>query len=442
MSAFENYRNALWYSIISFFILCLFFYLVGYKEPIPGYQECGRYLLTFFYLGVIILAYNHRLDPRLQIGVIIIGFGLLSFGLNSLYQIYEHNLYGPSTDSYGYFKYALRFKDESYFSFLEHILKYTNFNFDDLGYSSVLYFCHNIAADKEVVVGVQLLFNTIIFALGVIYLYKLCLIIYDGNSRLSSIVVSLWGGMPFLIVTNASGLKEVTFTSLIIMGMYHIIQFKKNKAIWGILNIFLFIGLCLLFRTAIAFALFFAFGIVILFTKSNAKKMEILTVIVLLFSSILLPFIISLMGADYEHVLAVAADRTSRSGASAFQASLYPILGGFLGPFPNMNQLAAYGFMLSFGLWVKDVLSPIFLSNVINIIRTKSLLFYPLLCFCAANILMIIVSGVSLDMRYHITYIPFFLIVALAPFDLVFGKNKLGMIWAMLFLIIIVYNCR
>lgn len=148
------------------------------------------------------------------------------------------------------------------------------------------------------------------------------------------------------------------------------------------------------------------------------------------------------MGVDYEQLSKVSSDRAANSGASVFQASLYPILSGFFGPFPNMNRMFPFGFVFSFGLLIKDFISPLFISNIISIIRIKNIIYYPLLCFCAANILMMIISGVSLDMRYHITYIPFFFIIALAPFNMIFEKYKLWIIWTVLLLIVVVYNYR
>lgn len=75
-------------------------------------------------------------------------------------------------------------------------------------------------------------------------------------------------------------------------------------------------------------------------------------------------------------------------------------------------------------------------------IINREIKWFSILFFCLCNLLMLIVSGTALDMRFHITYIPLFLLISLNSME----KRKFNFIYSVYFvgllLIILVYNSR
>lgn len=430
--------------ICTFILFALYFYLVGYKEEIPKYMEYMRGVITIGYCSVIYMSMDRKISQQLFFAYLFISFLLMSFSLQQVTLYATNTIYGEANDSYTYLNIGIKYKELGLADFWTRILKFSNANLDDLGFTTVLHFCAKLfGRDTVSIATFLLLVNSVMYIIGTYYFYRLCIMVLDDEYR-ARIATGLWAGFSTLITTNAGGLKEVIFTAIIVVAMYHIYVYKKSPVLPHLLRALFFICLCLFFRFAICYALVLSL-LTIIFTNENNKR----TVIKVAFLGILLSgFILSLIlpvltGTTYEHVLNVADNRYAKIKSSSFLVStLLPYISMSLGPFPNMDRIDGKGFMYGFALFLKDFVSPYFISSIYGIIHNYSYRFYPILFYIVCNLIMLPISGAALDIRYHITYIPFFFLLVMAPYNFIFKGYRYYAIMLTVVLIISFYSTR
>lgn len=408
-------KQVLWLTVMIMVIFALYYYMVGYRERIPEYMEYVRWGLMVSYVVMIYWAIHRTLSRPVFWVISFLLFWGLSVIIQTCYLDATHLVFA-GVDSWSYMEFATRYHQLDVWSYWKQLLWSGKFNVDDLGYSTWVYMVAKIVGSNTLAIAYMLmLLNSIAYVVGLFFFDKLGRLVLQDAWR-AEVATGLWGGFSFLIVTNAVGLKEVLFTTLIIMAMYTIYRYKQRPS-WGrLITSLLSIGLTYFFRYAICFALLLSLIVIVITTEQNRKRVIWLMLIAIVFTmpllSILLPL---LMNKSLDDVMATADYRVGRTGASAIQSLLFPILALFFGPFPNLDRTNQYGFMYGFALLFKNLLSPFFLSAIYWVIRRTAYRYFPLVVFVCCNMLMLIVSGVSADMRYHITYIPFFFLLTLWP---------------------------
>lgn len=157
---------------------------------------------------------------------------------------------------------------------------------------------------------------------------------------------------------------------------------------------------------------------------------------------IITPFIIEdVMGLSLEIIVKATAWRIERSAAGqASYAGYLPVLAAVLGPFPIFDRAAIYSIEFSQAVFVKDVLGLSFYLGVYDKINRLDINFLPLIIYIVLNLFMMIFAGVTLDIRYHMTYLPFFFLIAIP-----YLKKKTLWDWgfiAMILVIIYFYGTR
>ena len=106
-----------------------------------------------------------------------------------------------------------------------------------------------------------------------------------------------------------------------------------------------------------------------------------------------------------------------------------------LGPFPVFDRSAIYSIEFSQAVFVKDVLGLSFFLGIYDKIKRLDIVYLPLLIYILFNIVMMIMAGVTLDLRYHMTYLPFFFLIAVP-----YLKKKYIWDWGFIaFVLIIIY---
>lgn len=422
-----------------FIILVVFYCFNGYKELIPTYMVVMRFILAIFSLFSIIIGIKSRINFPLQLKFCTIATLLLVFLLRFFFMDNGEDIFGPSYDSYSYLSLGSSFSNLSYFSFLEKLL-FIGYNRDDFGFFSIVYWVAQFVQNKYSIATILAILNVLILYYSAMYLYKLGVML-GTNQMVAKIASITWITFPFLVVTIACGLKEVIFCSIIIFAMYHINAYKVRTSIVNLLYALLFIIFAFFFRTAIGLMLILSLLVCWVITQNNKKKIMFLGILSVLLMNVLLPFVIGLMGADSDSVMATADARMSAKESSAGVSMVLPFVASLFGPFPNMNRTDSYGFIHSYGLFLKCGLSFFFLYGVWHKLKEIDIRWIPIIVFIFCNILMLIIAGTTLDMRYHITYIPFFFLLALNTMQ--FCKYKYYSFYLIfVLLLILIYNTR
>lgn len=402
-------RKYVIYVAMAYILMTILFKMVGYKEYIPTYMEFVR---TIFigYSFVVVFYDSTRIKMRTLLAMhCIVVFGI-SVIIRFAYNINGLEIFGPSYDSYAYLHLAERFSIYDWRSYVD-VLTRLGYNQDDLGYFSLTYFFARIYNSEAFIAYGLLVVNAILLYFSSYYLYRLAKLL-NLEERIARLVSLIWCTFPFLTMTMASGLKEVVFCSLIVLAVYNMYRYKEQKRMKNLIGVVIFAVSCLFFRTAIFYLLVFTFILVLWANERNGKKLLILGLVVCAAMSFILPYLLNMMGATMEAVTATADARMNSRGASSTITGVLPYVASILGPFPNMNRTDSYGFMHGYAIFLKCCMSGFFVVGVFRVIKRVDVKWFPLLLFIIGNLLMLIVSGVTLDMRYHITYIPFFFLLA------------------------------
>lgn len=443
MESLENAKNFIYNRIIVlsciFIILALFYGVNGYKEPIPTYMIGMRFVLAVFCFFSVVIGIKSRIDFLLQLKFYAVGTLLLVFLLRFFFVNNGEDIFGPSHDSYAYLAYGSSFSNLSYSSFLDKLLS-LGFNRDDFGFSSIVYWAAQFVDSKYSIATILVFVNVLVLYYSALYLYKLGVML-GMNQVISKIASITWITFPFLVVTIACGLKEVIFCSIIIFAMYHINAYKVKTSVVNLLFALSFIIFAFFFRTAIGFMLILSLLICLVITQNNKKKIMFLGILAILLMNVLLSFVIGLMGTSSDSVMATADARMSEKESSAGVSMVLPFVASLFGPFPNMNRTDSYGFMHSYGLFLKCGLSFFFLCGVWRKLKEIDIRWIPIIVFIFCNILMLIVSGTTLDMRYHITYISFFFLLTFNAMQ-VYEYKFYSFYMIFILLLIYIYNTR
>jgi hypothetical protein len=382
---------------------------------------------------------------KISIGVILVTVFfsslILSFILRQCFLELTHTPFGPAADSYGYNKIALNVMQKSFKEFQQYMLDH-NYSIDDYGFPIILYFVYSLSGNEQAALFIMLLFNTLAITLSTYYLYKLMLLFCIEHLYIRFFCAA-WGFFPFLSVTSAVGLKENFFCVFIIASFYYMYKYKKHKKFLYFLLFLLFTFYCYLFRIAIPVMILLSF-IILLLVKARNAKMVLNILFIGFFASIISLNILFtyIFPFSLEHVLAVASYRLSQSGSSSSTAWITQIISGLVGPFPNFNRAVAYGIIHNSGLLLKLIYSFSLWVGIWYVLKTLNYKYYALVAYIIMGMVMLILSGVSLDMRYQITFFPLMLPIIAYAFQqrikkiFYYGYTVLSVV------LIIAYNAR
>lgn len=416
----KSYSPA-WYDIV----LQLFYLLTGY------------YFLFSYKIGINIKSIFWKIFVYQLIGSI-------------LMQIINFSVYG---DLYGYNPidadlyrdYGYLFKDKTLIEALV-ILFLNGSTIDDFGYPIIVYFSTILMGDNFLYFLVIL--NAIVIAAGSSWLFKLSSIFVPNLN--AYFVALLWGIMPYAIYTTGCGLKENFFVFFVILSIYYLYQYIKNKHYYNLLLFVLFSFFVLLFRLVLGYALILSFLIYIVFNlkivRQNYKKFIILSVIISVLSfKVLTDYILDQRGYEYD---ALADNTEEKVGGLVGYLTNY--IAGFIGPFPNFvsksPEKLTYITRYSFTPFFKMMISFYFWYALYDIIKNKKIIFFPMIALYVVNIIMLIFTFFTLHDRYQWPHIPVFILLSSYGFMQAMHQKRIKRLYSLYVFVvlcmIIIFNLR
>jgi hypothetical protein len=223
--------------------------------------------------------------------------------------------------------------------------------------------------------------------------------------------------------------------------MYKYKEEKKSFALFAAIS---FILSTFFFRSVITLMLCFSFLFLLYCNEKNRKKTIYISIIlggIILF--MLNTIIYNFTGFSMDHVLNTARSRIQRTGDSESMQWFIQFLSSFIGPFPNFTRTAEYGIYHNSGLLLKCFLNFFAYVGTYKILKNFDFRFYPIALYVFMGYLMLTISGVSLDMRYHVTFLSSLMILIANGLQRVSLKNYMFYIYSVIcILIIISYNIR
>lgn len=249
---------------------------------------------------------------------------------------------------------------------------------------------------------------------------------------------------PFWVVSNAVGLKENIFCFIIVAALFNIYRYKEYRLTYNLIGAVFFIIWTYFFRYAVSLMLIITFFFALVVNEENKKKILVIMAILGVVGIVSLNVIImSFSGISMKLVTDVAADRMGRSGGTGFVGWLVHCSAAFIGPFPNFSRTGQYNIYFASGLINKVILSVFVNAAMFQVVRNLRWKFYPIFAYLFMGYVMLLASGTSLDIRYHITFFPAYSI--LLGFGLSYvqlNKMKLYGLCSLGLLIALFYNFR
>lgn len=406
-----NTRTLYLLYISIFLIYSIYFAVVGYKEDIPMYMS-ALHFYAFVSYGVCLYIASRRISFPVIYTIVGIYTLISIFLFREVSWIFRGEPFMGGIDSNTYDSYAtyaiLRGMDVK--NFCEYVISH-GFGLDDLGMFSIVFYVYSICGNGEWGMNMLLVINALVIVLSTIKLNGL-MDLFNISGEVRRIGAVAYGCLPFLSITAAAGLKENFFTFLIISFFYYIYKYKEENQLSHLLVAFVFALLCIFFRISISAMLV----VVAVYTMLiNVKKRKMWLFLMLGGVGVgfyLLSNVIELISdKSLDAVMNTADHRTGNMEVGGVDMS-WPIqvLATVVGPFPNFSRAPSYAFVHSADLVLKMVISYYVLWMICKIVKNYLLIFYPLLLFFLMHLVMVVLSGVAMDIRYQITAFPVVLV--------------------------------
>lgn len=432
------------FGLLFFIIFAFLSFMIGYKEEIPSYKIFMHSFIAFAYWAVFYLISKLK-DEKTIVCVIFICSLLLSIGLRYLFIDYTNDPYENTVncDVYKYEQYVLRNTGKPFLEVMYCLLKSGRLDLEDLGFTSILMVLHNFFRDVDFVRNLLLLLNSCLIAFSAHLIFKLCIYL-NFDEYISKVVMAFYSLFPFWVVSNAVGLKENIFCFIIVAALFNIYRYKEYRLTYNLIGAVFFIIWTYFFRYAVSLMLIITFIFALVVNEENKKKILVIMAILAVVGIVGLNVIImSFSGISMKLVTDVAADRMSRSGGTGFVGWLVHCSAAFIGPFPNFSRTGQYNIYFASGLINKVILSVFVNAAMLQVVRNLRWKFYPIFAYLFMGYVMLLASGTSLDIRYHITFFPAYSI--LLGFGLSYvqlNKMKLYGLCSIGLLIALFYNFR
>lgn len=439
-SYFRSLSYIYYWWFLLFMGLCLFAYCYGYREDISCYKLVIQVFIGIFYWGNLLISARVN-NIRTSTLLVFVNMLVFSVVLRMLFWDYADDPYdGIVGDNRSYEMLAIKSVGISYKEFYMKVI--SRFNYDDLGFYSILYFLHNLFRDVEFVRNLMLIINALALTLSTYGMYKLSLLIGFDLETSNNIAV-FYGLFPFWILFSVIGLKEIIFCTLIVAALFSIYRYKENKTLANLCLVMLFLASTYLFRFAVALMLILLFVFTTLVNENNKKR-----ILLLLFLGSIVFFIcanvilVAFAGFSLDDVVTTSTNRMSGSTGTGMLGWFLQVLSALIGPFPNFLKTAGWGIYYSSGLLLKSLTSIFVLLGCIRIIKNLEMYLYPILLYFIMGIAMLVISSVAFDMRYHITFFPAYVILLFYGFDKIKSYTSYILFTLVVVTIIVAYNLR
>lgn len=404
----DNISKCLGAYIVIFLLFFTFYGLKGYSEPIPGYMIFLQFFYFVLYTFALIGSYKVNI-PRKEFYLFIFIYSILASllirGLSWEY-LDEPFLGGVDSRTYNGFGTTAIKKNLSYFNYISFLSQ--DWGIDDQGMSFVIYLAYKITGNPIGGQNLMLLFNALIIT-GCAWRLEGIMRYFQIEKKISRFCVAVYAFFPFLSLTSGVGLKENFFLFIIISAFYYMFRYKQTKQFkYCIFASLCTIG-CIFFRVATFAMIILSFLTCIITTKKNRKILLRIIIIGSIGSILGINIFLKLFyGITFNEVMNVTQYRMGNSNESIGSSATWIIqfLAVIFGPFANFSKTNAYSTVHASGLIVKGILDLYLILGLIKIIKKYQSTFYSIFIYFLMNLAMLVLAGVSLDMRYQITLFP------------------------------------
>jgi hypothetical protein len=190
---------------------------------------------------------------------------------------------------------------------------------------------------------------------------------------------------------------------------------------------------------------------VLLATNNKNKKKILIGIVFFLFISFLSMFILfgrlfSYLGVNFVQYLVSVNIKVLRTVDNMALAWPVQIIAGFFGPFPNFNRIHEFEIMETGGVFLKVIISLLLWMGVLMIVKKFNYKYYPIVLYVVVNLLVLLLYGKTLDMRYQLVCLPLMLPVIAYALQEAGKKIARGLVYYTYILfvigIILAYNHR
>jgi hypothetical protein len=376
--------------------------------------DTGVFIWQFFTLIAFLFSFKiaRKIEGRGLYVYLFLYQVVLSFILHYFYKLYVGTPYGfNAVDSILYSQIAQQISDLNFKDSLRVIGSY----FDDLSdygfplFIKYIYYITNGSQDSALKI---LIFLNCFFQTMVCYLtYKIALPMVGNDT--SKLIVLLWGLNTASIYVNASGLKEPLFLFLCMASMYYIYLSKQKKNLKNLFFTTLFILSTWLFRYYVTiFLAIIAFGY-LQFSTIYKKYFSLFCVIAIVLCLVLTDVLVNYMPEIY-YSLRRTEDTYSNAGG-LFKYISYVL--AFLSPIPKFTNMETPQMliMIMYSI-IKYFFSVFAIIGIYYMIKFKKTEFYPLISIYLFHVLLLIVSGHTIEYRYSYVIMPCFFILMIEGF--------------------------
>jgi hypothetical protein len=422
------------------FLYC--YTVIGYREDIPAYIVILQIVFAFFFFAFLYCTYTLRLNIQVILLLVFLSSLVFAFILRLCYLKFTGTPFGEGYDTYVYHALALRTMGKDFAYFIKY-LSTRDTNIDDYGYPFILYTLYSIAGSEEAGLNFTILINALVITLSTFYLYKLLLLV---NIRVAN--SCFWsaccGFFAYFHVRAAVQVKENFFLLFIIFSFYYMYEFKKRRKTSSLILCFLCTACCYFFRMAIPVMIIISFLILLMSNSKNRKKILLVLLAIMIIGSMSLNIIFSyIFPFSLAHIIEVAVVRALAKSNNLFFAFSVGIAAALVGPFPNFNRAGILAILYNSGILFKMLISFPLLAGIWYIVKSYNHRYYAMVAYIGMGLIMVVLSGVSLDMRYQLTFYQIMLVVIAYAFQ-EWKIKKLTYYFYALFSVglIIVYNFR
>lgn len=439
------YRSVIYVYIALFLFYYIYYILVGYREHIPNYMLFLQGFYFVIYTSSLIVTSHKNFSLKL-LAVFVFFYSLLAGVLIrwiSWHFLNEPFLGGADSVGYdmqGFVGITREFSYGQYISYLNQ----NDTNIDDLGMPSIVFWVYSLFSTGKSGQNAMVVLNAMVIACSVFPLNGILRQVRIERP-MRRFCTTVYCCFPFLSLTAAVGLKENFFVFIILNSVYYLLRYGETRKIRHIFLAILFIIGSLFFRLAIL-AILLISGIVALIARESNKKVFLTFILFgIIGGALSISLVIGILyGKDLEAVLAVTEYRSGASTESVGSTVTWVVsmLAVLFGPYANFAHMSEYAIVHSSGVLFKGVLGCPLLIGLWTTIRHLSWRYYPLTVYFLLHTIMVVLAGVSLDMRYQITMFPlslpfiakslqeqkisrtFFLIYIIVLFGLTWFYNK------------------
>lgn len=439
-----NIKIILTLYIVTFIFYFIFYIFAGHREHVPNYMLSLQIFYFFIYTIALHISTLHIKNNKILYCFIFLYVLFSSCLVRWVSWVYLNEPFLNAIDSvnYDYFAERARSQDMSFSSYVILLLS-DIFKYDDLGMFLIAYLTYSFANSNIVGQNLLLILNAFVVTAISVRINK-TMMLYGVRDYCRRFCLIAFTCFPFLSLTAAVGLKENFFILIMVSYLYTLTRYKEKGGFGLIILAFVYSLLAFLFRGLTGFSMIIC-CFVSYFSSFRHRKLMIYLIFIGLIIGLLGINIVlmHLYGITLENIFATTEYR-SQNMSSMGDVTKWVVnsLAFICGPFPNFSRSAEYAIVHSPGLIIKILLNFSLILGLFNVIRNYDYKKYHIVVFFLIDAVTLILAGVALDMRYHITLFPVALpLIAITILKIKFNHYFIGY-FLLAFILIFFYNNR